>query len=628
MKERREKIKSIVMKLRPILVLIILIPLVAFMFYPMANMTPRDLHVGIVNLDTGAEFEHGKVNIGSKIIDKITDTDADNSDEDADESPVIWQEYDSRQEARDAMSSGDIYAYLIIPRDFSQSQTSTMDALNTLGNALGTMSTGLGQMSTGIGKMSSNLTKLPSAFGKLSDATGQMSTGAQNLSNVSGMVNNESGNITTAAETISSNTQTQNEALSTAKSDMDDVDMSAIEDELAKVEAAVEAGETPDLTALQNAINSTKTSVNAASQSLNQAASVDNSQALSTINQNAGMIGTQSANMSTGLDGIATGTAAMSSNFSQMSSKMSNVGPGISKMQTAISTLSEGLGTMSDNLDEKVSDAIDTMNSTDSDSSDTEDSSQTATLQFYVDQSCNVLVSTTLGSMINGVSANTGMKVETTYINELPDGTDTMYFLMAFLMLGMFSSMVPAIITGLTTRSDRLAPMGRRVASLAVQLAICACAAALIGCIVPRVACWMCGYDPGTFSNLTPFMAIFSLGIMVMTVGAFDLVGIPAVIIPMGTMFCGTAVASLPYEYLPSFWQHYIYPWEPLRLLTEGLREIVYRDNTWWNHCAQALLWMTVIGIIFMLLSLLKGLRRPKMDTAQTDEDMQDAVLQ
>lgn len=49
--------KEMAKRIRPLLVLLILVPVVTFMMYPMVNMSPRDLHVGIVSLDNGAQFD-------------------------------------------------------------------------------------------------------------------------------------------------------------------------------------------------------------------------------------------------------------------------------------------------------------------------------------------------------------------------------------------------------------------------------------------------------------------------------------------------------------------------------------------------------------------------------------------
>ena len=109
--------------------------------------------------------------------------------------------------------------------------------------------------------------------------------------------------------------------------------------------------------------------------------------------------------------------------------------------------------------------------------------------------------------------------------------------------------------------------------------------------------------------RLTPFVMICSFCMLMIIVGAIDLIGRPGVLVPVLIMFCGTAVANLPYEYLPEFWQKHIYPWEPLRFIAEGVREIIYRGGEAFNQYAPNMLWLVVIGAMLMLLSMLR--RRP-----------------
>ncbi|MDD4200409.1 MAG: hypothetical protein PHS19_03365, partial [Eubacteriales bacterium] len=253
---------------------------------------------------------------------------------------------------------------------------------------------------------------------------------------------------------------------------------------------------------------------------------------------------------------------------------------------------------MSEGMDEKVSDAIDTMNG---DSSS--EGAETVKLKFYIDQSRNVMVSSTLAQMINGISAGSGMQVDTHYVNKIPDELNNFFFAMVFMMMVMFSSMIPGILTGFTIK-----PQGSRIArakTIALQIILAVAIAACLGFAIPRIVAWMGGYDL-PIGQLTLFVGICSFGILMIAIGAMDLLGKPGVAAPLIIMFCGTAVANLPYEYLPEFWQKFVYPWEPLRFIAEGVREIIYRGGDGWNQFSSNMMWVVVIGLAFMLISLLK----------------------
>jgi len=276
----------------------------------------------------------------------------------------------------------------------------------------------------------------------------------------------------------------------------------------------------------------------------------------------------------------------------------------IDQLSSALGTLSDGLGEMSGKMNENVTDAIDTLNGTQE-----ADEDSTVKLYFHVDQSRNVMVTSTLSSMMNGLAANTGLSIETKYENKIPDELNNFYFAMVFMMLVMFTSMIPGILTGFLTRPSAESRIGAKTKTTAGQIILIGIIAVCLGFIIPRAIAWMGGFDLPV-ERLTPFIMICCFSMMMLIVGAVDLIGRPGVIVPVLIMICGTAVANLPYEYLPAFWQKYVFPWEPLRFIAEGVREIIYRGGEWFNQYTQNMLWLVAIGAILMILSVLKRGKR------------------
>ncbi|MDO4834343.1 MAG: ABC transporter permease [Bacillota bacterium] len=549
----------------PVLVLMILIPLVTFMMYPMINMQPRDLHLGIVTLDRGETFENGEVNLGDKLIDKVTDPDSEcdnNSD-----SPVVWKQYPSEKEARKAMREKQIYGYLLIPEDFSEKQTQTLTAFEELSSALSGMSEGTGKMGSGINSMSGKFSKIPKAFRNLSKAASGLGKAADGMKKPMDMIDDEASDIKNAADKITAND-------------------AKVQSAIGKAEEAL-SGDTPDVEAAMAALAEAKST---------------SSDSVSTINQKSSQISTQSGNVKDGLGSISGAEQAMSSNFSQMASKMSGAG-NVKKLGQALTALSEGLGSASDNMDEKVTEAIDKING-DEDA----DEEEAAKLLFHLDHSRNIMVSTTLTQMMTGLSANAGVQVEMINENEIPEGMDNFYFSMVFMMMIMFTSMIPAILTGFTMKLE--GDRKQKLRTLASQIVIAMITAICVGQLIPRAVAWMGDFDL-PIETLTVFVTICSFCMMMLILGAIGLIGRPGVAVPVLLLFCGTAVANLPYEYLPAFWQKFVFPWEPLRFIAEGTREIIYRGGEAVNMYAQNMLWLIAIGSLCMILCLLKK-EKPK----------------
>lgn len=216
--------------------------------------------------------------------------------------------------------------------------------------------------------------------------------------------------------------------------------------------------------------------------------------------------------------------------------------------------------------------------------------------------------------MITGVSANSGIQIETHYENSIPDELNNFYFAMVFMMMIMFASMIPGILTGLTIK-----PQGNKIARLKtviIQIILVVAIAACLGLAIPRIIQWMGGYDLPV-DQLTPFVMICALGMLMIISGSIDLLGRAGIAVPAVIMFCGTAVANLPYEYLPAFWQKYIYPWEPLKFIADGVREIIYRGGQWWNEYSSNMMVLVVIGAVLMIISVLRGPRAEEVTEAK-----------
>ena len=71
----------------------------------------------------------------------------------------------------------------------------------------------------------------------------------------------------------------------------------------------------------------------------------------------------------------------------------------------------------------------------------------------------------------------------------------------------------------------------------------------------------------------------------------------------------GMGTAYLPTEFLPAYWQDLVYPWDPLRFMTDGFRGVLYMGQGFWNSSSPALLVMAAIGLGLMGIKFALNLR-------------------
>lgn len=70
-----------------------------------------------------------------------------------------------------------------------------------------------------------------------------------------------------------------------------------------------------------------------------------------------------------------------------------------------------------------------------------------------------------------------------------------------------------------------------------------------------------------------------------------------------GAGLLGMGTANLPYEFLPAFWQDWIYPWMPLRFLAEGARALAFQGAALWNGSTAALSVTALVGAAALITS-------------------------
>ena len=97
-------------------------------FSPILNATPRNLPLGIVNLDKGVDTPAGAINAGDTILSALMDADAvqsgneDNSEDASDDEQTIsWAEFESQEELDSAFDNNELYGAVVIPSDFTES---------------------------------------------------------------------------------------------------------------------------------------------------------------------------------------------------------------------------------------------------------------------------------------------------------------------------------------------------------------------------------------------------------------------------------------------------------------------------------------------------------------------------
>lgn len=102
----------------PFGVFVVVACVMSLVVYPMVTAKPKNLPLGILSLDEGAETPQGVLNAGAAMVEQVLGSQGDEGETQA----VAWTEYESQQALDEAIENEELYAAVVIPADFSASQ--------------------------------------------------------------------------------------------------------------------------------------------------------------------------------------------------------------------------------------------------------------------------------------------------------------------------------------------------------------------------------------------------------------------------------------------------------------------------------------------------------------------------
>lgn len=142
--------------------------------------------------------------------------------------------------------------------------------------------------------------------------------------------------------------------------------------------------------------------------------------------------------------------------------------------------------------------------------------------------------------------------------------------------------------------------------------------ALLVGGCATGIIYTATGADVG-YGDLWLYVAICSLTFQALVLGSLDLFGMAGMIVPVVLLIIGMDIAYLPAEFLPAFYQDFVYPWDLLRFMADGYRGILYLGQDFWNLSSQTLMIVVALGAAMMLGSaFVCGRRRGAGDAGNT----------
>lgn len=602
----------------PFITLVIVCMIGTLLIYPIINMQPKDIVIGVISLDKGAKLPQGEVNLGDKLTKSIQEA----TGSSAYSSAITWKIYDNEDTLRQDIENGKLHGGLIIPEDFTASKTSSVEGFNKLNDGISKLAEGMRKVDDGTSRFASGVSALPSAAGQLSDGTSALDKGLQTLGAAIGSKESENTLIyasNAVNEGLSGLETALSEQISPDVSDLSqNIDsVKSTEEQIAALLAAA------DQKLAEGDIDAAKTSI-ASAVEMSQDLSIE----LGTISRDTDVLDTK---MSRVLDNIAT----LSAGASKLTAGLESAGSGITNMQTGASKLASGAGVLSDKSSSLVSgadtlsDATGQLNSGvsalsdhvssmvdsiaeqltgEQSSAESSSADSGAAIQAVINQGSNVTVSSVVESLITKIFAQAGLDFETDYINPVSAGFSATYFGTCVFIFVYIVSYATGV---LLTRNQPLQNPERksRTKPALIQL-LYALGLAICAGIIITLAISLISDMELPVMNTVVFLSISAFALIIVVAGSIDLFGMAGMAIPVLMLVLGIGTANMPYEFLPEIWQKWIYPWMPLQIISNGIKQVVYTGAGWWNNLTDDLMIVVAAGLVLMIIAALKPDKR------------------
>ena len=161
------------------------------------------------------------------------------------------------------------------------------------------------------------------------------------------------------------------------------------------------------------------------------------------------------------------------------------------------------------------------------------------------------------------------------------------------------SSLVGSIILFVYSRKEANSIKDKAVQKT-VQLCILGLVSITIGLLAPYFSEGILGVTVDNYSGIATF------AFMTIIFGTISLIGLAGVPLAVLLLFFALPLLSLAPEMLSSFYTDWVLPWLPMRMLFDGVKNILYFGQGAWNLATKELIYVVIVGVTLTLTSIIK----------------------
>ena len=167
------------------------------------------------------------------------------------------------------------------------------------------------------------------------------------------------------------------------------------------------------------------------------------------------------------------------------------------------------------------------------------------------------------------------------------------------------SSLIGSVLLFTLGRKETYTVKGRLLDKL-IRLGFIAVASIVVGFLAPNLVNWILGVSVENYTQTAWFLTIGAFAFMTLIFGTISWLGIVGAPLFVLMLFFGLPILSLAPEMLGSFYTQWILPWLPMRMLYDGIKNMLFFNQGLWNSGTKDLVAVATVGVILILSSVLK----------------------
>ena len=167
------------------------------------------------------------------------------------------------------------------------------------------------------------------------------------------------------------------------------------------------------------------------------------------------------------------------------------------------------------------------------------------------------------------------------------------------------SSLIGSVLLFTLGRKETYTVKGRLLDKL-IRLGFIAVASIVVGFLAPNLVNWILGVSVENYTQTAWFLTIGAFAFMTLIFGTISWLGIVGAPLFVLMLFFGLPILSLAPEMLGSFYTQWILPWLPMRMLYDGIKNMLFFNQGLWNSGTKDLVVVATVGVILILSSVLK----------------------